>query len=136
MGATDVIYLNEGDPVERLQELTGGLGADVTLECVGRPDTPQMAVDLTRRHGTVVIVGVFAQPGTVDFNTLMFTEKSLLGSSIYIDEGRTAIELMADGRIDPAPLVTSIVPLENGADGFARLLDDKENNIKVLLRIP
>lgn len=136
MGAADVLYLDEGDPVERLQELTGGLGADVALECVGRPDTPQLAVDLTRRHGTVVIVGVFARSGTIDFNTLMFTERSMVGSSIYIDEGRTAIELMADGRIDPAPLVTSIVPLENGAEGFARLLDNKENNVKVLLRIP
>jgi (R,R)-butanediol dehydrogenase/meso-butanediol dehydrogenase/diacetyl reductase len=136
MGASEVLYLDEGDPVERLQELTAGLGADVALECVGRPETPQLAVDLTRRKGTVVIVGVFAHSGTVDFNTLMFTERSLVGSSIYVDEGRTAVELMADGRIDPTPMVTSIVPLENGADGFARLLDDKENNVKVLLRIP
>ena len=135
MGATEVLYLDEGDPIERLQKLTGGLGADVALECVGRPETPQLAVDLTRRGGTVVIVGVFAKSGTVDFNTLMFTERSMVGSSIYIDEGRTAIELMADGRLDPTPLVTSIVPLENGAEGFARLLDDKANNIKVLLRV-
>jgi (R,R)-butanediol dehydrogenase/meso-butanediol dehydrogenase/diacetyl reductase len=136
MGATDVLYLDDGDPIEKVQDLTGGPGADVALECVGRPETPQLAVDLTRRHGTVVIVGVFAQSGTLDFNTLMFTERAMVGSSIYIDEGRTAVEFMADGRIDPTPLVTSIVPLEKGADGMAQLLDNKKSNIKVLLRIP
>ena len=136
LDATDILYLDDGDPVPRLRQLTGGIGADVALECVGRPDTPQLAVNLTRRRGLAVIVGVFAEPGLLDFNTLMFTERSMVGNSIYIDEGQTAIGLMADGRIDPTPLVTSIVPLENAArDGFEKLLADKEDNIKILLKV-
>ena len=136
MGAADVIYTQEGDPVERLKELIDGPGADVVLECVGHPDTPQLAVNLLRHRGTAVIIGVFAKPGLIDFNTLMFTERTMVGNSIYIDEGRTAIELMADGRIDPTPLVTSTVPLEDAvARGFEELLHNKEANIKVLLRV-
>ena len=85
---------------------------------------------------SIVIIGVFAKPGLIDFNTLMFTERTMVGNSIYIDEGRTAIELMADGRIDPTPLVTSTVPLEDAvALGFEELLHNKEANIKVLLRV-
>lgn len=136
MGASAVIYLNNGDPVQQLEKLTDGIGADVVLECVGKPDTPQLALNLTRRHGTAVIVGVFAKPGLIDFNTLMFTERTMVGNSIYIDEGKTAIELMADGRIDPTPLITSVVPLEDAvAGGFEQLLNNKEGNIKVLLRV-
>ena len=136
MGASEVIYASEGDPVERLIKLTQGMGADVALECVGNPDTPQLAVNLTRSHGTAVIVGVFDKPGMFDFNTLMFTERTMVGNSIYIDEGKTAIELMADGRIDPTPMITATVPLEDAvAGGFEQLLNNKEANIKILLQV-
>ena len=136
MGASEVIYASEGDPVERLIKLTQGMGADVALECVGNPDTPQLAVNLTRSHGTAVIVGVFDKPGMFDFNTLMFTERTMVGNSIYIDEGRTAIELMADGRIDPTPMITATVPLEDAVTGgFEQLLNNKEANIKILLQV-
>lgn len=137
LGAAAVIYLDEGDPAERLQKIMDGPGADVTLECVGQPDTPQLAVRLTRRAGTAVLVGVFEKPGTIDFSTLTFTEITMVGSSIYVHEGRTAIELMADGRLDPSPLITSVVPLKDAAArGFEALLKDKDANVKVLLRAP
>lgn len=136
LGATVVLYLDEGNPARRLEELTGGPGADIALECVGRPDTPQLAVELIRRRGTAVLVGVFDSPGTFDFSTITFSEKTVIGSSIYIDEGETAVSLMADGRLDPTPLITSTVPLADAADrGFGALTSDKETNIKVLLRV-
>jgi (R,R)-butanediol dehydrogenase/meso-butanediol dehydrogenase/diacetyl reductase len=113
LGATAVIYSNEGDPVKKLQELTGGIGTNAAIECVGRPETPQLAVELVQRGGIAVIVGIFEQKGMFDFSSITFTEKSMVGSSIYIDEGRTAIELKK---------------------GFDSLINDKEKNIKVLLR--
>lgn len=137
MGANAVIYLSDGNPVQKMQKLTGGLGADVSIECVGYPDTPQLSVELARRGGTAVIVGVFEQPGTFDFSSMTFSERTLVGSSIYIDEARTAIALLADKRIDPSLLITSTVPLKDAVKmGFERLLNNKEDNIKVLLNIP
>jgi (R,R)-butanediol dehydrogenase/meso-butanediol dehydrogenase/diacetyl reductase len=137
LGAAAVIYLDEGSPVERLQEATGGPGADVSIECVGRPETPQLAVDAVRRAGRAVIVGIFEKPGSLDFSTITFTEKTMVGSSIYIDEGRTAIALLADKRLDPTPLITSTVPQQDAVEkGFEALLTDKESNIKVLVRVP
>jgi (R,R)-butanediol dehydrogenase / meso-butanediol dehydrogenase / diacetyl reductase len=137
LGATDVIYLDETSPAKRLQALTNSPGADVAFECVGNPETPQLTMELTRWGGTAVLVGVFDRPGVVDFSSLTFTERTMVGSSIYIDEGRTAIALLAAKRIDPTPLVTSRVPLKDVVKlGFESLLTDKENNIKVLLTIP
>ncbi len=136
LGADAVIYLDEGDPAEKVHRLTGGEGARVTIECVGRPETPQLALNLTRRRGSVVLVGVFARPGTIDFSTMTFTEINMVGSSIYIGEGAEAVSLMAEGRLDPTPLVTSRVPLKDAASGFAALLADKDANIKVLLSLP
>jgi (R,R)-butanediol dehydrogenase/meso-butanediol dehydrogenase/diacetyl reductase len=84
-----------------------------------------------------VLVGVFDKPGMVDFASLTFTERSMVGSSIYIDEGRTAIDLLAQKSIDPTPLITSRVPLRDAVKlGFEALLTDKEANVKVLLEVP
>jgi (R,R)-butanediol dehydrogenase/meso-butanediol dehydrogenase/diacetyl reductase len=136
LGATEVIYLDKGGPAKKLSEITGGPGADVAIECVGRPETPQLALDLIRRAGRAVIVGVFEKQGPIDFNSITLTEKSMVGSSIYVHEGRTAIALMADKRIDPTPLITSTVPLRDAAvKGFEALLNDKDANIKVMVRI-
>lgn len=136
LGAHAVVYLDEGDPVKKLQSLAGGIGADAAIECVGRPETPQLAVELVRRGGIAVIVGIFEKPGTVDFSTMTFTEKTMVGSSIYVDEGKAAIKLIAQKKIDPSPLISSIVPLPDAAaKGFEALLKDKETNVKVLLRV-
>jgi (R,R)-butanediol dehydrogenase/meso-butanediol dehydrogenase/diacetyl reductase len=136
LGAAAVIYSNQVDTVKVLQGLTGGIGTNAVIECVGRPETPQLAIDLIQRGGIAVIVGIFEQKGTFDFSTITFTEKTMVGSSIYIDEGKTAIRLMAEKKIDPSPLISSIVPLKDAAKkGFDALITDKESNIKVLLRI-
>jgi (R,R)-butanediol dehydrogenase/meso-butanediol dehydrogenase/diacetyl reductase len=136
MGATAVIYLGDGEPISQIGGFTDGLGADVTIECVGQPDTPQLAVQLARKGGTVVILGVFEKPGSFDFSTMMFSERILVGSSIYVDEARTAIALLADGRIDPGCLITATVLFKDAVNvGFERLLTGKEENIKVLLEV-
>lgn len=136
MGATAVINPNDGDPVKLIANLTDGLGVDVSFECVGRPDTPQICVDLARRGGTTVIMGVFDKPSSVHFQSVMFNQKTIVGSPIYVDEAKTAIALIADERIDPRRLITSEVPLKDGVEmGFEKLINNKEDNIKILLQI-
>jgi (R,R)-butanediol dehydrogenase/meso-butanediol dehydrogenase/diacetyl reductase len=137
MRATTVTYLSDGDPIQIVKNLTGGLGVDVSFECVGHPDTPQLALDLARNGGTAVIMGVFDKPGPVNFLSLMYNQKTMVGSPIYVDEARTAIALLADKSIDPRRLITSKVSLEDAVGmGFERLINNKEDNIKVLLQIP
>ncbi len=137
MGATAFINPDDGAPVKQVANLTDGLGADISFECVGHPDTPQLALDLARRGGTTVIVGVFDKPSSIDFFSVMFNQKTIVGSPIYVDEAKTAITLLADKRIDPGRLITSKVPLKDAVEmGFEKLIANKEDNIKVLLQIP
>jgi (R,R)-butanediol dehydrogenase/meso-butanediol dehydrogenase/diacetyl reductase len=137
VGATRVIYIKDSDPVQGIRELTGGLGVDISFECVGRQDTVQMAVDLARSGGTTVTIGVFHGPVPFDFNKLGLHEKAVIGSPIYIDEARAVLSLLDDGRIDPARLITAVVPFKDALEkGFERQLADKSANIKVLLELP
>src|SRR6201981_3425965 len=57
-GATDVVNSREVDPVARIRELTGGFGADVVIEAIGRPQTYEQAFYARDLAGTVVLVGV------------------------------------------------------------------------------
>jgi (R,R)-butanediol dehydrogenase/meso-butanediol dehydrogenase/diacetyl reductase len=136
MGATAVIDPSD-EPVKAIANLTDGLGADVSFECVGRPDTPQISVDLSRRGGTTVIMGVFDKPSSIYFQSVMFNQKTIVGSPIYVDEAKTAIALMEDKRIDPSRLITSTAFLKEAVEmGFEKLINNKEGDIKILLRIP
>jgi (R,R)-butanediol dehydrogenase/meso-butanediol dehydrogenase/diacetyl reductase len=135
LGAAAVIYADDDNPVKKIQSFTYGIGVNASIECVGRPETPQLAVELTQRGGITVVTGIFEKPGILDFSSITFTEKTLVGSSIYVDEGRTAVALLALKRIDPSPLISSVVPLKDAVEkGFQTLLGNKDGNIKVLLR--
>jgi (R,R)-butanediol dehydrogenase / meso-butanediol dehydrogenase / diacetyl reductase len=136
LGATGTVLLSDGDPTTQIMNLTDNLGVDIAFECVGRPETPQLAVNLARRGGTVVIVGLFEKPNSFNFGTMSFSEKAMVGSSVYIHECETAIDLLADGRIDAHLLITSKIPLKDAVEmGFENLLTNPEKNIKVLLQI-
>jgi (R,R)-butanediol dehydrogenase/meso-butanediol dehydrogenase/diacetyl reductase len=136
MGATVFINPEDEDPEQRVKELTGGLGADVSLECVGIQVTAQLAQKLARSGGTTVIVGVFEAPASMDLFDLMFNQKTMVGSSIYVHEAETVIALLAAKRIDPRRLITAKVPLKDAVEmGFEALITSKEDNIKILLQV-
>ncbi len=73
LGATHVVDPTEGEPVERITELTGG-GADYSLECTGKPEVLRQAVDSLILTGTCGVIGVspLGTEVSLDMNGLMF----------------------------------------------------------------
>lgn len=136
LGAEAVIYPADGDPIKQVAGLTGGLGADVSVECVGRPETPELAIDLVRRGGTTVLTGIFEEKSSFNFIKIMGDEKKVVGSPIYVHEGKTAVAWLKDKRLDPTLLITSVVPLADALKhGFDKLLQDKEKEIKIVIKV-
>lgn len=136
LGATAVID-TDNDPVKQIMKRTKGLGVDVSFECVGVPETPQLALNLTRKAGTTVIMGVFNKSSTFDFMNVMFEQKNIIGSAIYVNEAPAVIAFLADKRIVADKLITTIVPLKDAAKmGFEKLITDFEHDIKILVKIP
>ena len=71
-----------------------------------------------------------------NFSSVLFGERTVVGSPIYVNEAGAAISLLADGRLDPALLITSKVPLKDAVKmGFEKLLANKGDNLKILLQI-
>ena len=93
-------------------------GTDIVLECSGAPSAVRQSVDLVRRGGTVVWVGM--GPESFEFPTLTIGMKELdvKGLFRYAHTWPTAIELISSGRIDVKPLVTHRFPLTDVVEAF------------------
>ncbi len=130
MGVDYTININEvKDPVAKVMELTDGVGADYVLEAVGHPATYKQAFEMVRRGGTVEAFGVVQQGKTVDVEPYEFVlgEKKVSGSCAGIgNDWGDVIRLLEYGRVDPSPLFSKVVPLEDLAAAIQESHDDKE----------
>jgi alcohol dehydrogenase, propanol-preferring len=113
MGATETLNPGAVPRLDRaVREITGGGGADVALEAVGRPETQEQALNTLRTGGRLVLVGY--SPDTMRLNSgrVMFRELEIVGSlgCRPVDYPRV-IEMARQGRIRVAELVTHRFPL-------------------------
>ncbi|MEU9862420.1 S-(hydroxymethyl)mycothiol dehydrogenase [Streptomyces sp. NPDC047971] len=127
MGATHTVNSRSTDPVEAIRELTGGFGADVVIEAVGRPETYEQAFYARDLAGTVVLVGVPTPEMRLELPLLdVFGRGGALKSSWYGDclpsrDFPMLIDLHQQGRIDLAAFVTETIGLGDVEKAFARM---------------
>ena len=126
-GATHTVNAREADVVEAVKELTGGFGADVVVEAVGRPETYRQAFYARDLAGTVVLVGVPTPEMTIELPLLdVFGRGGALKSSWYGDclptrDFPMLIELYRQGRLDLDAFVTEEIALDQVEDAFAKM---------------
>ena len=119
---------------ERILEAFGGDLPDVVLECAGNPAAPQLAIELVRSRGIVVLLGVLEEPVEISQLVLMIKEAQLRASFAYRrDEFEQAVELLAAGRLPGDRLITATAPLERAQEMFDRLEDPATEDVKILL---
>ncbi|WP_189235376.1 zinc-binding dehydrogenase, partial [Planomonospora parontospora] len=126
-GATHTVNSRESDAVEAIRELTGGFGADVVIEAVGRPETYEQAFYARDLAGTVVLVGVPTPEMTLELPLLeVFGRGGALKSSWYGDclpsrDFPMLIDLYLQGRLNLDGFVTETVGLGDVEAAFAKM---------------
>jgi threonine dehydrogenase-like Zn-dependent dehydrogenase len=102
---------------------TAGRLADVVFECAGREQAFEDSVALTRSAGTVVLVGLSAASPALPWRDVVLGEKRLLGTAAHMwdVDVATAVRLLADGTVDPHPLMSDVVGLDGVVDALERL---------------
>jgi S-(hydroxymethyl)mycothiol dehydrogenase len=126
-GATHVINSRETDPVERIQELTGGNGADVVIEAIGRPETYLQAFYGRDLAGTVVLVGVPTPDMRLEAPLLdLFGRGGALKSSWYGDclperDFPMLTDLYLQGRLPLDKFVSETIALDQVEPAFAKM---------------
>ncbi|WP_328376118.1 S-(hydroxymethyl)mycothiol dehydrogenase [Streptomyces sp. NBC_00440] len=129
MGATHTVNSRTSDPVEAIRELTGGFGADVVIEAVGRPETYKQAFYARDLAGTVVLVGVPTPEMQLELPLLdVFGRGGALKSSWYGDclpsrDFPMLVDLHQQGRIDLGAFVTETIRVDEVEKAFERMAD-------------
>jgi threonine dehydrogenase-like Zn-dependent dehydrogenase len=131
-GATDIVTERGDEGIAHVKELTGGVGADAVLECVGTNEAMLQALRSTRPGGNVGFVGV---PHDVEIpaEELFFSHVGLRGGPApvrgYLPD---LIDRVLDGRINPGLVFDLTLPLDQVAEGYRAM--DERRAIKALLR--
>jgi threonine dehydrogenase-like Zn-dependent dehydrogenase len=133
LGATDVVAERGEAAVERVRELTGGVGAHAVLECVGHGTSTETAIQIARPGGTVGRVGVPQEP-TMPASQTAFYGNVLVGGGpapvrAYIAE---LLPDILEGRIEPGRVFDRTVGLDGVPDGY-RAMNDREA-LKVMVK--
>ncbi len=131
-GATEIVAERGDEGVARIKELTGGVGADAVLECVGTQEAMMQAIAAARPGGSVGYVGV-PHGVELDGQALFFSHVRLHGGPApvrrYLPE---LIDLVLSGRIEPGKVFDLTLPLDRVAEGYRAM--DERRAIKTLLR--
>ncbi|MGP0023207.1 MAG: S-(hydroxymethyl)mycothiol dehydrogenase [Streptosporangiaceae bacterium] len=126
-GATDLVNSRACDPVERIRELTGGFGADVVIDAVGRPETYRQAFHARDLAGTVVLVGVPTPEMRLELPLLdVFGRGGALKSSWYGDclptrDFPMLIDLHLEGRLPLEKFVSETITLDGVEEAFGKM---------------
>jgi L-iditol 2-dehydrogenase len=133
LGTDAALNLSGVELTQEVLKQTGGVGADVVLEAVGRPETIATAIDCVRKGGTVTLIGNITPQVTIPLQKVVSRQIRLQGSAASAGEYPEAIELVASGKIHVKPLITAVAPLEEGPQWFKRLYAHEPNLMKVVL---
>lgn len=135
LGADRIIDVNKEDPVKVVREGTGGMGADLVIESSGGVQAPQMAFEMARRMGKILLLGFPEGSVSIDFSTLGKDNKSIhtVRGEGWANCGR-AVSLISSGKVNLKRLVTHSFPLNQISEAFRTFKERIGGAIKVVVR--
>jgi threonine dehydrogenase-like Zn-dependent dehydrogenase len=140
MGAADVIPMEDHHAIiERVKDLTGGVFCDRVIEAVGKQWPLDLAAELTRERGKLIVAG-YHQDGPRQVNMWLWNWRGLdvinaheRDPKVYIQGMREAVEAVASGRLDPGSLYTHTFPLDRLGDALDATRDRPDGFLKALV---
>ena len=125
-GADVVINNSREDAEAIIAELTGGLGADVSIEAVGVPATFELAVRLARPGGHIANIGVHGEPVTLHLEDLWIRDVTITTGLVDTKTTPTLLRLLMSDQVDAGRFVThhfTFDHFEEAYDVFGRAAD-------------
>ena len=127
------VHLTEDDPRAPVKALTDGRGVDVSVDAVGDPRRarPRRAASPARR-GTVSVIGVYAERAEVHMGVVWIKALTLhTGQANVIGHLDRVLAMMSAGVLDPGPLVTHHMRLDDAPEAYE--LYDRREALKIVL---
>ncbi len=135
LGADRVIQVPLENLAERTQEITGGDGFDVCLECVGMPATFQNCIDAAAYRGRVVLVGISKQNLDFAFSRIQTKELDVFGSRNALkSDFLELIDYLATGAVNTDEIITNVYQLTQAPQAFADITARGESMLKTMIQ--
>lgn len=130
----DVVNPAKDDLLEKITEKFGPDKADVIFECIGINATMKQAIDYARKGSDIIVVGVFADLGSINMGFIQDHELRLIGTAMYrVEDYITSIELVGAGLVNLDSLITHTVTFENYPEAYEIIEKNKDNAMKVIV---
>jgi len=134
LGADCTIKSNDPDLMALVLGETENRGADIVFEVVGIEQTVNLAIDCTRKGGTVTLIGNLSPEIKFPLQKVVTRQLKVQGSCASAGEYPLCLELIASGQIKVEPLISKVAPLEEGNEWFHRLYNKEAGLMKVILK--
>ena len=129
-----VVNPSREDLLGKITESFGPDKADVIFECVGIDATLTQAIDYARKGSDIVVVGVFADLGTINMGFVQDHELRVIGTAMYrVEDYLKAIELAAEGLITLDALITHTVTFRDYLQAYRIVEEQKDRAMKVMV---
>lgn len=134
LGADHIINVQRENPLQLIRDITPeGFGADVVYECSGAGPAAQQLLELVRRRGRFVQIGLFGKSIAWDLDQVCYRELTVTGSNASVPSAwLRALQLLQTGQVKTTPLITDVYDVTDwqiAFDGF-----ESRSGIKTLLR--
>jgi 2-desacetyl-2-hydroxyethyl bacteriochlorophyllide A dehydrogenase len=127
------VHLTEEDPRAAAKQVSEGRGVDAAIDAVGHPDALELACRLTRKAGTVSATGVYAERIEVHMGIVWIKALTLkTGHANVIKHVDPVLEALVDGSLDPSPLVTHHMSLDEAPEAYE--IYDRREALKIVLK--
>jgi 2-desacetyl-2-hydroxyethyl bacteriochlorophyllide A dehydrogenase len=126
------VHLTEENPRKAVKAATEGRGADVVVDAVGHPDAFDMACRMARKAGSVSATGVYAERMEVHMGVIWIKALDIhTGHANVIGHVDRVLAMMATGVLDPTPLVTHHMSLDEAPEAYAAY--DRREALKIVM---
>ncbi len=130
----EIVDNSKADGVKAVRGLTGGKGADLTVDCAARGVTPREAVEMTRKGGRVVLTGVPLEEVALPLQRIVLEEMDVFGVRANRGTCEETIALIAAGKMNVKALITHRFPLRDFKKAYEVFTKRVDGALKVLVK--
>jgi L-iditol 2-dehydrogenase len=135
LGADVIVNIHEQDAVEVVRAETGGLGADLVLECSGSPEAAAQAIEMCRRGARISFIGDPHVNATINLRKFVLDDLRAAGvRGEGMADCRRSLAFLGAGKIVAKPMITHRFPLEDVNEALQTFIQRKGGALKVVVQ--
>lgn len=134
LGADYVINPTFENPLEKVKEITNGMGSNITIDAVCLPKTFEEAIEITSVAGTVMCLGFTKEISNISQLSITLKELDIKGSRHQTFKFKNVVKLFNEKKLKANKLISNVIPFENYKDALNLIENNPQDICKIVLK--